>query len=257
MRALAFLLGSIILLALPSGALAIQKSSGAASNIRRNPDVEKVKPLDETRRVAAKYADCVVRKKPAKAALAVLDLVPNKAIIKNYKDLIDRDCFLKASRTAFEARLRFPNDHLRYALADALVRKEFPTAPAMDVVNIAPLWHEQFDAAAYLPPPGKKRSAKKQALWNEYALETQASIFISKFGECVVRANQKQTHALLLTEPASDAERAVLKNLAPVLGDCLPAGQSFRANQSMIRGTIAINYYRLAKAPRVAAAVTK
>ena len=47
--------------------------------------------------------------------------------------------------------------------------------------------------------------------------------------------------------------------LMPAFGGCVVAGQSLTFNKSTLRGTIAMNYYRLAHTPRVAVAagVTK
>ena len=72
------------------------------------------------------------------------------------------------------------------------------------------------------------------------------------FGECVVRTDPARAHVLLMTPPGSLAERAAIDALAPAFGDCVVQGGRFTATRPILRGLVAISYYRLAHAARVA-----
>ena len=59
--------------------------------------------------------------------------------------------------------------------------------------------------------------------------------------------------ALLKTAVESDEEKAALGALAPALPGCVKKGEQLSVNRFNLRGTIALNFYRLAQAPRFAA----
>ena len=86
------------------------------------------------------------------------------------------------------------------------------------------------------------------------AAERSAYAALSPFGECVVRASPAQSLAVLRTRVETPEEDAALKAVFPVLGSCLEKGSALRLNKFVMRGTLALNLYRLARAPRIAAA---
>jgi hypothetical protein len=55
----------------------------------------------------------------------------------------------------------------------------------------------------------------------------------------------------LLTEPGSDLETRYLEALQPAAGNCIEKGAAISMTKYSLRGTIALNFYRLAMAPRV------
>ncbi len=80
---------------------------------------------------------------------------------------------------------------------------------------------------------------------------------ISILGECVVRANPSAAHSLLLTKIGSVLETRYLDAIQPAAGNCIEKGGSISLTKYSLRGTIALNFYRLAKAPRVALGASK
>ena len=81
-------------------------------------------------------------------------------------------------------------------------------------------------------------------------------MFMSAFGECVVRTDPSGSHALLMTQVVSPEETAALKAVVPAFSSCVPAQRTLSFDKTVIRGAVALNYYRLAKAlpgPREAA----
>jgi hypothetical protein len=50
--------------------------------------------------------------------------------------------------------------------------------------------------------------------------------------------------------PETDAEAAGFGTLTPTVAQCLPEGRMISLGKLVLRGTIAVNYYRLAHAAR-------
>jgi TonB family protein len=105
-------------------------------------------------------------------------------------------------------------------LADVLVNEEFPTLDPGLIEGAAPLKQPAHDEGMF---------------W--------------KFGECVVRASPAHAHELLMTKINSAEEVAAFQKLAPNFAQC-PGLDSRFSSQMDRRGTIAINFYRLAHCRR-------
>jgi hypothetical protein len=73
---------------------------------------------------------------------------------------------------------------------------------------------------------------------------------VSRFGECVVRTSPAGVHRYLLAQPSTREEGQALLTLRLALGSCLTAGHTLKIDRRVLRGSLATNYYRLAKAPR-------
>jgi hypothetical protein len=205
----------------------------------------------EMRQVHARFGDCVVKKHHAAARAYVL--TPDMgADDRPLERLADGNCLLAAtSGVRARVQMRFPADTMRYALAEALVRRD-ALAPAA-VANAAPLVQPTFDAARYEPKAGRTMKPAELASLEEQRTKRLATVYVAAYGECVVRTDPAGAHALLRTEPESAAEAAAIGALRPALGNCLPDGQTLSFGKFIIRGTVAMNFYRLANAPRVAA----
>ena len=80
--------------------------------------------------------------------------------------------------------------------------------------------------------------------------ENQLATYLSRFGECVVRVDPAASKALLMTDRGSADERAAFGGLSTALGTCLAEGKTLNFNKASLRGSIAVNYYRLAAAAR-------
>ena len=209
--------------------------------------------LRETRKKVREYADCIVKKRPGDATAAVLSMSENTTLTKDYPKILDEYCF-----TGFTDKMAFPADLLRYALADALVRRELANQPVLDPQSIAPLAHRDP-----VPPPsviqdnaktsGKKTYNREQWLFGVALAYAQ----VSHLGECVVRTDPGGANRMLASAPTSDVESAAMRALHPALSGCLAKGNTAYLTKEVLRGTIALNYYRLSKAPRVVSGVAR
>ncbi len=199
----------------------------------------------ETRLIAYDYAKCVVGRHTASASAALLIDVDNGTMMRSHRDLIDGDCLVRTMHTG--ARMKFPGDLYRYALADALFARELAAAPAIDPSTVPPLERRTLpDPPAPLPA---NASAKDKAKYEEAVKdfdEVKSFRVLGEYGECVVRANPTAAKELLLTRPETASENSRFDALRPSLAECLPPDRTLTFGRLVLRGTIAVNYYRLA-----------
>lgn len=207
----------------------------------------------ERREVVSKFADCIVRRRHDEVADVVLNNETNTEILQRHRRLIDGGCLKTSGGGWLEAR--FPGDTLRYALAEALVRADYKNGFPPGITSTAPLFHHEVNPEWFAPPQGKKLSPKQLADRQRRANESVGFAYLTRFGECVVRADPVLAHRLLLTRALSEDETAAFRTLGPKLSGCHEAGGQLKANKATMRGTIAHNFYRLARAPRVVGAV--
>lgn len=207
----------------------------------------------ETRALTHAYARCVVRRQPAKASEAIARNVRTGAILSDYPMLVRPECLTRETKQS--TRMRFGGDLYRYALADALVSRELAALPVPDLDSVAKLAHRDPG-----PPPaevdskGRKVGKRKlEEARSNYGRDV-AFAFLSFYGECIVRADTAGAKALLTTTPDSAEESARFAALRPAFSRCLPEGQTLRFGKVALRGSVAINYYRLAHAARTPAA---
>jgi hypothetical protein len=232
----------------------VRREKAIGSRLERRVDIN-VWDTKETREVQAKFGECVIKKHYAAAQHFVLS--PNLDKSEWRKDvarIADGICLAAVTASIGNVEMKFPVDTMRYALAEALVRKEFPAGASSSVTNAAPLEAPKLDESEYVLEPGKKPRKGEVEKLKEGREKQVALIFLAGFGECVVRSEPAHSHALLMTGPTSAEEIAAFKSLMPKFGSCLTAGQSLAFPKATLRGTIAMNYYRLAHAPRVATA---
>jgi hypothetical protein len=207
----------------------------------------------ETRALMHAYAKCVVDRQAKKASEALLENADNGTILRKYRQLISGDCLARQTKQSSE--MKFGGDLYRYALADALVARELAGAPSPDLAAVPRLEHRDPGEAPSEKTKSGKRLAKEkyQEALKDYQQSASFS-YISRYGECVVRVAPAGAKALLLTVPDSAEENARFRELGTALSTCLPPGETLRFGRVVLRGTIAINYYRLAHAARAAGA---
>ncbi|WP_294120240.1 hypothetical protein [Sphingomonas sp.] len=206
---------------------------------------------DKTRKVQAEYGECVVKKQPAAAReFVITPWFESGALRRILPKVGDSWCLLTAS-ASFGSEMRFPGDTMRYALADALVRREFAGA-SPSLKDAGPIVQPVLDESEYAPRPGRKAKQSELKELAENRQKRVATIYVAHFGECVVRADPANSYALLMSDAETPKEDVALKGLMPAFDGCLAAGQDLSFNKSTLRGTIAMNYYRLAHAPRAA-----
>ena len=210
---------------------------------------ESERVLRENRLKVRDYSACVVKKHPADAAAAVMSIEDNAELAKKYPKVIDPYCF-----SGFTDSMAFSGDLLRYGLADALVRKELAGVQNLDPSLISPLVHRD-------PAPPLSLNAVKETTANDKTLRLKRYGFavavayaqVSRLGECVIRANPTGAYRLLKSDVTAPDETVAMRALGPSLSICLDKGNTLHLTHEVLRGTIALNYYRLLKAPRIAA----
>lgn len=195
------------------------------------------------------YGDCVVNRYPKQASEALLTNIDDEKLIRRKGVLIISDCIMPVKGTMRMMMLQA--DRVRYAIADALVKRELANRPVPRVSAIPALEHwDTGPAPSAVSPAGKNLGkAEFEAALRKYR-EKSAFTAFSRFGECVVRADAQAAKALLATWPESKPEVTAFQQLRPALAGCLPQGQTIAFTKLSLRGTVAVNYYRLAAAAR-------
>lgn len=217
------------------------------SRVKRDPEKARVA---ETRATLAGYGRCVVKRAYGKAAEYVLDTSSLDFDSKRYGELTSPDCLVHAAViNNYAIALKMPGDMLRFALADALAARDLADFDPSKIKTAQALVFPTIDPAAFAPKPGKY-SAKNLAKLEEDKVMAQGRIAFWRYGDCVVRTDPHGARTLLRSEPTS-GETAAFQALMPALSSCLMKGEQFKSNRTMLRGTIALSYYRLAKAPEI------
>jgi hypothetical protein len=209
----------------------------------------------ETRALTHAYAQCVVKRQAAKASEAIGANVGNDTILRKYRMLIRPECLTRQIHQS--TQMRFTGDLYRYALADALVNRELAAVPA-PVLDPVPRLDHHEPGAPPQPVDSKGRKVGKRELEAArliYGREV-AYAFLSHYGECIVRADTAGAKALLMTKPDSPEESARFSALRPAFSTCLPEGQTLSFGKVALRGSVAINYYRLARSAQAASSRT-
>jgi hypothetical protein len=195
------------------------------------------------REVAQEFATCAVKKRPELASKYVLDAY-TWLDRRDFRKLFDPGCVPTYGRRY--TALAGGRQQMSFALSEALVRLHYPSAEMPDVRSAAPLDHS-LPPLAPLPASAKPQTPETLA---DMEMGRAASQAISILGECVVRGHPAAAHGLLLTEPGSPMESRYFEVLQPVAGNCIEKGAAMAMTKYSLRGTIALNYYRLAHALR-------
>lgn len=199
----------------------------------------------ESRDTFKSYSECVVKLLPSAAAEVVLADDMSGEIKHKHPGLITPQC-LDAGE------LKIPEgEFFLFGLAEALLRRDYMHGLPADIAKAAPLTHSLVDDAEFQPKPGKKLSAKQLADLEERDKHAHAIHALSIFAECVARANPNAALKLALSEPDSGYESNSFAALQPALSSCLDKGKSVALDKAGVRGAIALDLYRLAKAPRM------
>jgi hypothetical protein len=203
----------------------------------------------ETRALMHAYAKCVVRGNAAKASEAIAANADNSTLLRKYRMLMSPECLGNAARE--DVSMRFGGDLYRYALADALVNRDLAAWTVPDLETVPRLVHRDPGEAPSQVTEGGKRVGKRkyEAALAEYEKQS-AYAYLSRYGECVVRLTPGGSKALLLTGPDTPQETAAFAGIRPALERCLFEGRTLRFGRVTLRGSIAINFYRLAHAAR-------
>lgn len=210
----------------------------------------------ETRALTHAYAQCVVKRAQAKASEAIAANVDNTTILRDYRMLIRAECLTRQIHQS--TQVRFTGDLYRYALADALVNRELAAQPAPNLDSVPRLVHRDPGAPPQaVDAKGRKLGKRKLEAAREAYGRDVAYAFLSNYGECTVRADTAGAKALLVTTADSAEETARFTALRPAFSRCLPEGKTLSFGKVALRGSVAINYYRLAHAARASAGAAR
>jgi len=211
----------------------------------------------EARRAMSKFADCAVKLHRDAVVGFVLD-ASKLDIDQASRKVFDDECLVEqAELNSADVMLKMPIDVARYALADALVRSDLPALDPNSLRLAAALQYPAIDPANYAPKAGRDYTPKELENLRNWMNTSTARVAFYRYGECVVRSDPASSRVLLMSPPTSGNEAAAFKALMPSFGACLSAGEQFKTNHTMMRGTIAVAYYRLARAPQAPVGATK
>ena len=217
------------------------------------PDNARNIPARQVRALIADHGDCIVKREATRASAAILAGLGSNELLDRYPQLLQESCL--NNRLGERVEVRFSGDQYRFAIADALVRKELASVPPPVLDDVPPLAHASPGEPPRTDSKGRplEGPALEKAMWDHGA--DRASNYMWRYGECVVRVDPAAAKALLMTDPGSAPEGVQFAALGTALGTCLGEGRTLEFGKAELRGTMAVNYYRLAKAPQAAAVV--
>ncbi len=202
--------------------------------------------LARNARAVRAMADCIVLGRRAQAREAVAAGLTLKEIRARAPGLVRDDCMSdSAPGMGYLRGVLFSGDLYLYALAEAVLRLDHVLDAPADFTAVPPLKHRQ---------PQVDETDRAYARWGADRAEVIArdrqneatQIFLSRYGECIVRHASTPAAALLRSEPFSAAETAAFADLKPMMASCLAnADAAISFGRPSLRGAIALNYYRL------------
>jgi len=208
---------------------------------------------EENRLYTNEYASCMVDINHKRAAEIILNDVSDLTFAAKYQDiLIDKplnevfEC--RQMHMRYQAEWLMNEDLLRFALAEALVRADLKSDKSTNFSDRAPLSHYQVETKDALAVR-LRLTEKKQIPMLEKAFEQQlAMMWLAYYGECVVRRDPMKVRDWLFSKSGSAAEDQAIQNIAESLSACLTDGQKLNFKRNVLKGAMAVNYYRLAMA---------
>ena len=208
----------------------------------------------EFRDVQALVGKCIVKDQynDAKAYVLSDDITP-KTHGRMMDRLTDGKCLILAKkRWIGSPSLDLPFDTFRYLLANALVQRDYPVVISPDLSAVQPLYRNAIAQLSSSAVVDRKLNRRERV---EREIKV-AELYVLEFGECVVRKNVRSSHELTLSLPESRDESAAIAALKPAFTACLTYGRTLTFDKSNLRGTVAVNYYRLVSAAGRATGVT-
>ena len=228
------------------GILAVLLGTAWATAAYADPSEANQAEIDQIRRVSAAFGRCVVARATSAASQFVLSQGIRRAVNSDGNPLFDPDC-LKAQPGDGVDMLSSTSLYFAYEFADALVRKRL--ASFNDDLKSAPLTaFEKIGTATVVAEAAPNESSSQLAKEQAIAAAMTRNSLVDLFGYCVVRADSKNAHALLMTDVTTTAEQAEFEALQPAMNGCLAKGQQIKSDMTSLRGTIAVAYYRLVAA---------
>lgn len=168
------------------------------------------------------FARCVVNRQPDKV-IQILNAEPRSKASNDLAGTLTEagSCLRVATGAGERASLRMGGDTIRGALAEELYLKSYATPPA------AP---SEEQAVAPFQGSGKPQLASYDVVM------------------CATLRDPIDADALVRSKPDTDAEKAALKNLMPVLSKCLPTGANLGFDREALHGLAAEGLWKMRKA---------
>jgi len=209
-------------------------------------NAERSKEQSELRKTLQNYAGCIVKRHHDKSAAAVLSAANDSDIRTKLSAIVDDNCLIDVqSDPTF---LYFRSDSYLYAIADALVQADYLSDGDKDFGNRLPLAQPPIiDPERQKAELDKVKSKSRREELLKSFQKANARGWLMRYGECVVRKDPVNARFWLLTPPDTPEEVSRIKALQAVFSICLQEG-TIKFNRITMRGAVAINYYRLAKA---------
>lgn len=195
----------------------------------------------ERRLLGGAYAQCVVEKEAALVRDYVLLNAIERKKDERYRKLADRNCLPNNSDREI-SRLYLSGHGALYVFAEQLLKTErLPVVESFSEISMLahpkPMKMEDYNSSGKL---SKQEFAKKVD-------QSFGEVVLSRIGECVVRADTGNARNLLSTAVGSEDEIVAIQTLMPALSGCIQDG-SMKMNPEQVRGTVALNLYRLTTA---------
>lgn len=179
----------------------------------------------QTRKAASQFATCLIKRDPRTVEQYALGELNNTEFHKAYAKFMP-ECLNSVL-------LKLPADSMRYGIAEALYKKEFGTSAVLDFKSIAPTDHV--------------RLYKQEGDYGRVSAQIEAmrlnSIAWSKIGECVVRREPARSASLVRAGLVDEKKEVV--NLVAAFESCVIGERPTKLLASELRGTVALNLYRL------------
>lgn len=196
----------------------------------------------ETIQAVNYLADCYMATEQKKIEVA-LTADPRSGAFERWADGHISDCYVKTWMEVGH-HVDTTGEVMRYALAEAIFRKRYRETHLLDLATVQPL--SQGIANYKWQYSGR---LTKQEL-EEDAAEQRAGLYLAFLGECVVRADPEGSRNLLLSEVFTPPEDSAFATLTSSLQSCVDKSREVQIDRTNLRGAIALEYVRLALAPR-------
>jgi hypothetical protein len=208
---------------------------------------------DEIQDYMRQYAECMVLNEEAAALKLVASTIDAVDMGRDFPGLVARNIVAVPSCHRMSIRggiaVSFDGEPLRFALAQQLVRFKWAEAGPVDFAAVPPLPKQQLETkAAHDSRVAAEPSSKRRAELEEVYAKSIATAWLFNYGECVVRREPAAAREWALSSSKAAGEGALVRRLAPAFGACLDEGESLNFDRELLRGTVAVNYVRLASA---------
>jgi len=206
--------------------------------------------VQEGRQAMAKLAECTVKHKRDQVAKELLTGQSSDKMRSAFISMLDKKKCSTDRKSAGAILIMMLSETAHFSMAEALVASDF-RAPIQNLSDAPEIETSTFDPSAYEPRPNRKYTDEQLRNLQINADRARYISELSKIGDCVVRTDTERSQRLLLSPIDSSQESSSFEALKMVIGKCLPSGQSFRLDKALLRGAVAFNFYRLAKAASV------